>query len=86
MKKSKYWYLIKHFLNLFNQYFFLAKQNKTKKGMWCIFCNVHLFVISLWYRKYNKFPFSYICICTNKNCKEYLVKFRRKTKKLPTLY
>ena len=49
----------------------------------CKFCNGRLFTTSVWYRKWDKFPFSCICICTTKNCKGYLVKFEKITRKLP---
>ena len=51
----------------------------------CLVCNGRLFATSVWYRKWDKFPFSYMCMCTNKNCKKYLVKFEKTTKRLPKL-
>ena len=53
----------------------------------CIFCDHSVFVKSVWLRKWNNdFPYSYLCYCTNRNCKEHLIKFRKLGKRPPTNY
>ena len=48
--------------------------------MVCIYCNGHLFVTSVWFCKKNHYQYSYICFCVNRNCKQYLVKFKKNCK------
>ena len=54
--------------------------------MQCFSCYHQITVTSVWFCKKNNYQYSYICHCTNLNCSEYLVKFKKSCKSLAEIH
>ena len=69
---------------IFNTLFFIVF--RLMKMFLCIYCNSNLFVSSVHFHKYDRYKYSYLCFCTNRNCEKHLEKFVKTCQKLPKFY
>ena len=52
----------------------------------CSYCQNKVFVTEVQRYRFMMFRYRYKCLCVNQNCEDYLNRFIKFTKKLPTDY